>query len=396
MQATKVVWPVAVVMVLVTVMGCSGAVSTATVPEPESGPMPSITDDQVEALHAMMHRQMERHNIGAGALAVMLNGEVVYDETFGWMDRRRSVPVPENVMMRLASISKPVTAAAIRKLENDGMLSLSDFAFDLGQPRGGILDLDPLPSLGDPRLADITVLHLLQHRGGWDRDEVGDLVDNGNEIHVAEVTGVDSPPGITNHVRYIMGQPLQFDPGESEKYANVGYMILGLIVEEASGQDYMTYITEHIFQPLDVAGEVILGRTFPYDRSAREPWYDSKWLDENPLVLNVFDPDGARVAWPDGGWHHEAKMAYGGLVASSRAILAFLEAYRVSGPDIGAVRDDPPGTWQWAHGGALPGTSTIAVQRTDMNYVVLFNRWEGYAHYAEQVIGLVDEVFPLE
>ena len=174
--------------------------------------------------------------------------------------------------------------------------------FDLGQPGGGLLALDPFPALGDPRLSEITVLDLLQHRGGWDRELASDWVFR--EIQIAEAMSVPSPPGRKNTVRYVLGQPLQFNPGSRRAYSNVGYLVLGLIVERVSGQDYVSYVRENIFAPLGVpAGDVIQGRTFPEDRSEREPWYDA-----DGLARNVFNPTGSRVRWPDGGWDLEAKV----------------------------------------------------------------------------------------
>lgn len=313
---------------------------------------------------------IDRQNIGAAALGIMNQGKVVFNEAVGHMDAQRQVPVQRDIMMRLASVTKPITAAAIHKLERDGMLALDDYVFDLGQSQGGLLQISPFPGLGDARLADITVDHLLLHRGGWDRQIAGDLAFK--ETEIAYTLSVSSPPGRENTVRYILGQPLQFSPGERRAYSNIGYLILGLIVEAVSGKDYMTFVHESIFEPLGVPrGEVIQGRTFPEDRSDREPWYDGGYK-----CRNVFDPFGPQVWCPEGGWDHEAKIAHGGLVASTRAILAFLDAYVVYGNGIGRLRTGTERLGWWAaHSGSLSGTNTLAWQRGNgINYVILFNR----------------------
>ena len=130
------------------------------------------------------------------------------------------------------------------------MLALDDRVFDLGQAGGGLLALDPFPRLGDSRLSEITVLHLLQHQGGWDREVAPDWVFR--EIEIAQGMSLPSPPGRENTVRHVLGQPLQFDPGSRRAYSNVGYLVLGLVIEEVSGQEYMTYVEENIFAPLGV------------------------------------------------------------------------------------------------------------------------------------------------
>ena len=321
---------------------------------------------------ALMVEFTEEHEIGAAALGIMKDGEIVYDRAFGWMDRERTIPIRQDVMMRLASVTKPITAATIHELVRGGALDLDALVFDLGQPGGGLLDLTPFPSLGDARLAEITVRHLLQHRGGWDRDVAGDLTYR--EIEIAEAMSVPSPPGRENTVRYILGQPLQFDPGSESAYSNIGYLVLGLIIEEVSGQDYLSQVFRKVLAPLGIrSDDVIQGRTLPADRSDREPWYDHyHWV-----TTNVFDPGGPPVPWPDGGWDLESRIAQGGLVSTTGAVLRFLDVYQVFGDDIGTRRRrgaEPEG-WRWTHTGSLDGTDTWAQHRWDgINYVILLNR----------------------
>ena len=312
---------------------------------------------------------MSRHGIESGALGIMRNGDVVFERGFGWRDSLHQIALAPNAMMRLASVSKPITAAAIRELVAEGLLELDDRVFDLGQEGGGVLGLEPFPVLGDARLADVTVLDLLRHRGGWDRGIAGDLTYR--EIDIAEAMSLSSPPGRVNTVRYILGQPLEFAPGSAYAYANIGYLVLGLVIEEVSGRDYLSYVFEKVLNPLGVSpADLVQGRTFPSARNPREPWYDYSGMGPN-----VFDPQGSAVRLPSGGWDHEARIAQGGLVAATRAILEFLDVYQVAGDGIGTRRSGSEGSgWRWNHGGSLPGTNTLARQRGDgVNYVVLFN-----------------------
>ncbi len=339
---------------------------------------------------ALLEQFTEQHGIGAAALGVMWNGDIIYEGATGFMDAERRIPVVRDVMMRIASVTKPITAAAIRQLAADGRLSLDDPVFDLGQPGGGLLALDPFPRLGDPRLEQITVLHLLRHEGGWDREVAPDWVFR--EIEIAEAMSLPSPPGRENTVRFVLGQPLQFDPGAQSAYSNIGYLVLGLIIEEVSGQDYMTYVRENIFAPLGVpAGDVIQGRTLPGDRSEREPWYDAEGTGPN-----VFAPSGRRVRWPDGGWDHEAMIGHAGLVASTRALLAFIEAYEVWGDGIGRRRGggEDSGWWRF-HTGTLRGTNALVYQRGNgINYAVLFNRRAAVSdrsYYVKQFMEVLNE-----
>ncbi len=94
-------------------------------------------------------------------------------------------------------------------------------------------------------------------------------------------------------------------PGTRDEYSNIGYMVLGHIVEEVTGRDYLSYVYETVFEPLGVPHEdIVQGRTFPADRDPREPWYD-----DDSMAPNVFDPDGPTVRRPDRCWAHDARIA---------------------------------------------------------------------------------------
>jgi N-acyl-D-amino-acid deacylase len=325
-------------------------------------------DDEVRDL-------MDQNEITCGLVAVMRNGKVIYQRGFGWVDEAQTTPTPETCMSRIASCTKPITAACIRRLIDDGLLSLNDKAFDLGQPGGGILNLTPFPSLGDQRLKDITIQHLLSHEGGWDRDIAGDLTYM--ECTIASDMGVASPPGRTNTLRWILGQPLQFTPGARSKYSNIGYLALGLIVEELSGQSLLSYMRSRILTPQDwvPATDLIMGRTFQSDADPREIWYDTSGGD---CVFDNLCPQGcgdniSNVAY--GGWDHEARTGQGRIVLSPATMLRMLDRYYVQilsddiGTPLGGTRRNAD------HGGVLPGCNAYAWQRTDgINVFMVFNK----------------------
>ena len=339
----------------------------------------------------LVSRFMEQHDITAGAIGFSKDGVVVYERAFGWMDQERSIPVPDDVMMRLMSVSKPFTAAAIHELVGSGQLDLDSFAFDLGQPEGGVLKLDPFPALEDQRLADITIRHLLLHRGGWSRGEARESW--AQALKIAEAMAVPSPPGPRNTLRYILGEPLVFDPGSRSSYSNNGYLVLQTIIEEVSGRDYMDYLL-HVLAPLGVSGDnIIRAGTLPKDRNPREPWYDA--TNSPSLGRNVFDPSGPLVYWPDGRWDIGGAVGVGGLVATPRAVLTFLDAYVVSGDKIGMRRSraDEPTGYRRDHTGGSTGSSALARQRGDgIDFVVLFNRRDGDVDYHRMIRDEIDGV----
>lgn len=316
-----------------------------------------------------MTQFMQQHDISAGSLSVMKDGEMVLHHVYGWQDEARKVPLREDAIFRVASVTKPFTAAAIRKLIADGKFSLDSKVFRLPGSDEGILELEPLGE-PDARLKDVTVDHLLHHRGGWDRKIAGDLTYQEQEI--AKAFGVQSPPGRELTVRYIMGQPLQHAPGTKTAYSNIGYLLLGLIIEKVSGQTYEEFLQANVMDPAGIApDDWTLGRSFQADQDPREPYYD-----EPEMVDNVFYPAHSqepKVTAPYGSYDMEARTSQGRIVISGPAVLRFLDHYQANGPNVGGPRP-APGNWGYGHTGSLPGTNAVTWQRGDgINFVVLFN-----------------------
>lgn len=334
---------------------------------PEAGPVVP----ELAAFDNAMRSVMAQHNIGAGVAGIMRDGKLVYRRAFGWDDAARTVPIEEDVIMRLASVTKPLTAATIRNLISDGHIDLNQRVFSLDEPGSGILDHQPFGSSFDPRLKDITVNHLLQHRGGWDRDAVGDWTYY--ERTIASDMGLPNPPGRDATLSWILGnnQGLQFDPGSGSAYSNIGYMVLGMIVEEVTGQPHLEVMHEEVFRPMAIRDDMVLhGRTFAADQDPREPHYDSSTTAFN-VFRNPGDGQPLLVNRPYGGWDHEARIGQGAIVADPIAILQYMQEYVIAGNNIGAAR----GSGSASHSGSFAGTNTIAVQRSDgTDYVIFFNK----------------------
>jgi hypothetical protein len=173
---------------------------------------------------------MQRQAIPGASLALARNGALVLAIGYGWADREARVPVTPNTLFALASVSKSLTAVTILKLVDAGRLSLDARVFEL------LSDIEPLPGdRVDPRVKQITVRQLLYHSGGWDRTKSGDP--NGFSDRVAERMRVPMPVSPRQLTRFMLGRPLDFDPGAESHYSNFGYILLGLIIELGMGWD---------------------------------------------------------------------------------------------------------------------------------------------------------------
>lgn len=370
----------------------------------------------LEVFDDAMVNFMTTNGIDIGVLAISKNGCIIYQRGFGY---------PENTPFRMASVEKPITAAAIRKLAATNINvanDLSDFVFNGGgNPNfnsSGILPHVPWQNFsGDSRLANIQVQHLVAHRGGWDRTAIAPCIGCTSctgcsscardpqfaevEIECGMLFQVSRPPGSDNTIRYMLSQPLDFSPGGvgcsngpagGGCYSNFGYMLLGRIVETVTGLPHWKYIQQNVITP-DMwipSTEIFLGRTFKVSQNAREPSYNC----DGCTGTSVFNPGGPSVSQPYGGWDHESFRGHGNLVASAAPLLVFMDNYQVNnGGNSGTpLLGGSPNAGN--HNGSITGTNAIMWQRGDstgINGVVLFNE----RHPSEGQPNPVGGTFPI-
>ncbi len=335
-------------------------------------PMTGTYVPELQAVDTLLQNFMVGKPIPGGTIAITHNDQVIYERGIGYSDAAHALPMQETALMRLASVSKPVTASAIQQLAKDGELNLNAKVFNING-NGGILNITPYNgTLGDSRLRDITVQELLEHEGGWNRDTAGDLAFR--DVQIATAMGLSSPPGIDNTARYILSQPLQFTPGTTSNYSNIGYMFLGMVVEAVSGQGYESYVDSKVLAPAGIpTWEVNAGRTFAVNQNPREPLYSSPYSAQN-----VYDPHGPSVTSPYGGWDQEKALAFGGLIGSAKSIADLAESRIAAGPEIGKLRSDYTtySSYWWYHTGSLDGTDTLMLEASwkDWTYSILFDR----------------------
>lgn len=380
---------------LITTIGLTAVLVSASAAHAGNLPVQGRPVPSLSIFDDTMQLYMDFYGINAGVLAVSVNGRVVYQRGFG-------SSVQENTPMRLASVEKPITAAAIMRLVSLGQLNLTDNVFDLGQPGGGILPHQPYNgTLGDSRLQLITVMDLLNHQGGWDRSTAPIVDPQFATVFIAAEVGVPSPAGPDDIIRYMLAQPLEYSPGTNGCsdgngnptycYSNFGYMVLGKIVEEVSGMSLLQYVRTFILTPdMDVPNqELIFGRSKDSANSWREPHYQCSACS----VQDVFFPDGAPVENPYGGWNHEAFVGHGNLVASAMPLLAYMDRYQV-GIQLGAGVPLAPGAvGNGGFNGAIDGISTCVLQRGDgINIVCLLTKRTGAIDHANEVVGLISNI----
>ncbi len=344
---------------------------------------------------------MAARKIPGGALAVVKDGRLVHARGFGWADVERRTPVEATTLFRIASISKPVTGVAMLQLVERGKLTLDTRVRDL-LPHQAVV---PPGGKTDPRWKQITVRHCLQHTGGWDRDKGFDPMFRARQI--ATATGTPAPASADAVVKFMLGQPLDFDPGTRYAYSNFGYCVLGQIIEHVTGQSYETFVKASVLTPCGIKS-MRLGRTLAAHRAERETRY---YTLDNATADSLFPGTATKVPWPYGGFHLEAMDAHGGWLGSAVDLARFAAALRdpakcpllkadswrelhaappapVSRNDDGALKEvfytcgwqarsivGRAGMANYWHTGSLPGTRTLLVRRWDgLAWAALFNQ----------------------
>ncbi len=191
---------------------------------------PSIAQaDEFDAARAAIRKHMQENKIPATSVALWRDGRIVWEEGFGLADKENGIAATPHTMFCLASLSKTMTATALMTLVQAGKV-------DLDKPANDYLGDDTITvHIGDP--AQVTVRRLADHSAGV---AAGDQFFYGQDVA--------KTPSIQEVIRRygIVVAP----PGERYRYSNIGYGILGHLVEKVAGKPYADYMREDVFLPL--------------------------------------------------------------------------------------------------------------------------------------------------
>ena len=385
----------------------------STVPSPGNLASGRV-DERMASFDRLATEFLAEHQVPGMALAVTDQGRLVYARGFGLADTETGRVVTPTSLFRIASVSKPITAVAVLQLVEQRRLELDSRVFE-------ILKHPPHLSDGgqqDARCSAVTVRQLLEHRGGWDRDRSFDPMFQ--SLRIADALGGSPPAEPDQIIRWMLGQPLDFEPGERYAYSNFGYCLLGRVIEAVTGQDYEHYVQQHVLGPLGIQA-MRIGRTRSDQRVEGEACYYHPGQGRSVFAADRDQP----CPHPYGAWYLEAMDAHGGWIASAVDLARFAVAFdapqqctiltadaigMMYAQPAGGLDTQPDGTsspvyyscgWsnrivtpdkfnRW-HAGSLPGTASLLVRRHDgRNWVVLCN-----ASVSKEGISLVRAIDPL-
>ncbi len=267
----------------------------------------SLTNERSEYQPLLkMDREIERFigkwNIKGMSLAITRNDSLLYAKGYGWADKEEGQEMTPSNIMRMASASKLVTAIAIMRLVEDGKLRLDSKVFG---PAGILNDTLYTNAIKDNRLFDITVDHLLQHKGGFGMG-AGDPMFNTKDIIAAK--HLAGPPTNEELTQIVLGRKIAFTPGQGFRYSNFGYMLLSLVIERLSGKSYWDYVTEEVLHPAGCYG-FRPATNYYADRNEKEVHYygpDNEPVEEyngsGNLVERVYGGSNVNGLLGAGGW----------------------------------------------------------------------------------------------
>jgi CubicO group peptidase (beta-lactamase class C family) len=272
----------------------------------------------LEPFDAAMEELLRDWEIPGGALAVAKDGRLLLARGYGLADRGRNEPVQPTSKFRLGSLSKTITAVAVLKLVEDGKLKLDDKVLPLLGETG------PRPNaIRDAHVHDITVRHLLQHSAGFDRDQSGDPAFAPRAVEAAKRQAGAMPPTCETVLRDVLESKLDFAPGSRHSYSNVGYCILGRVIERVSGMSYEAFVRLRILAPSG-ASRLALGRTLEVAPD-EVTYYDFPGAPLLPFMPGL-GPTNIKVNAPYGAYSIEAMDAYGAWIGAPHDFLRFMLA----------------------------------------------------------------------
>ena len=280
-------------------------------------PEPPKTISSVRELETHINNLINFGSPQGMSLVVVKDGKVIYKKGFGWADRPRKIAATSESVYHWWSITKIVTAIAILQLQEQGKLRLDD-------PVKKFLPFF-IVQYPSPKSKVITLQHLLNHSSGLPNPGFSIM----SWIHHEGEPSLDQTALIEKVLPDF--SKLEFEPGDHAEYTNIGYMVLGAIIEKVTGQTYEDYIRENILkllamehtdfkytkvmEPYEAAGShplfnmwtplvPFIGGSYVREISGNHLWFERVYTDQTPptgLIGPATDAARLAAAYLNGG-----------------------------------------------------------------------------------------------
>ncbi len=257
-------------------------------------------------IDSMYKKHAEENHFPAIAFGLVVDGQLVYKNSYGYTDVEKNIPASSASLFRIASMSKSFTCMAILKLRDEGKLNLDDPAYLYIPELKDVV----YPTADAPH---ITIRHLMTHSAGFPEDNPwGDrqLADTDRDFmdFLGKQISFSNPPGI------------------AYEYSNLGFALQGKIISKVSGMRYQDYIKQNILLPLGMKTT-----TYEYgDVEANKLAHGYRWLN------NKWNEETLLHDTPDGSWG-----AMGSIISSIDEFAAYMAFHLSAWPGGNAAEAGP-------------------------------------------------------
>lgn len=278
--------------------------------------------------------------IFSGVVLIADHGNAIFHKAYGLADRESGKPNELGTLFDIGSMNKTFTQVVVKQLAEEGKLKLSDRL------------MDHVPGFEDPRVKEVTIEHLLEHRAGFGDYHGPDYFDLPLEDRTLNAI-----------VERAKSYELLFAPGESDAYSNLGYVILGKVIEVVSGKSYFDNVRERIVEKLGLQNTYLKNFTGLEERIAKGYYFTPLGvLEENIPIQDSPNPDGGFISTTE-----DVRTFYHSYYYDTTLLSA---ATKADDPQFQFIREMPAGAAASAAGG-FEGFNSVLLQVIDMDLSII-------------------------
>lgn len=314
---------------------------------------PRLSEAQALQETGRIVRRICERDFFSGTVLIARRDEVLFTHVCGEASKRFHVPNDLETRFNLGSMNKMFTATAIAQLVERGVISYDD-------PISRYVDETWLPREITDR---VTVHHLLSHTSGLGSYFNETYWNSSRELY----------RDVDDYKPLVVGDTLAFEPGARFLYSNTGMLLLGVVIESATGQSYFDYIRENIYDPAGMERSDSYEMDYPVEDLAigYDPDPSSEYGWQNNLYKHVIKGGPAGGGFSTvGDLHRFALALIGGKLVSHESLETMWTDKSGAGYGYGyGVRDGPLGRVV-GHSGGFSGISANLSIFVDAGYVV--------------------------
>ena len=332
-------------------------------------------DPRIAQGRQLVQELMKDQGIPGFSITVAVNAASVWSEGFGIADLEHNVPASPRTRFRIGSVSKLITSAALARELEQGLI-------DLDAPVQQYVPTFP------KKEQDITIRQLAGHLSGirqYSRDEF---------INRQSYTGVLAS------LKVFQDSPLLFPPGTKYSYSSYGYDLLGAAIEGAAKQDFLIYVQNQVFAPLqmketvvDSVQAIVPNRTGFYLRNSSGELVNAPYMDISDRL-----PAGGFLSTSEDLVRFGSAMLVDGFLKAETRTLLFTSQKTADGKETGVglgwrIAKDAQGRRILHHGGESMGGRAFLLIYPEQKIVVAMLANLTFARFAEKEASKFAELF---